>query len=348
MKKIFAVILLTCFSLLAKADTNTSPSVGDEQSENQEVLNSFEAQAIGFQSVNNDSFIRIIRHISTSPLSSSYWNAYRSNALLGIEQGNMIGDGPSAFIHLPPNTPITPGMISLSTDTFSSWMGQPSTNPDLHGNRIHIGLHIVQKNPFKPSQLKVTMKSSDAQNVFGFTADFSANNFGSSRIGIHYGLDGIKGTTDDVRYTAGTMNVSVNEFVYIGIANAFVAENAEDLKSIQQFVNDNHPLSITTTYTLGGMSQTDETFVWPTLISNPALEIARLTNFYVDWFNKRILFLLYGPARQYDITRSGTITKGDESLIFSISKQTDWDPLVILIPLPLPEEDISFFFARFR
>ena len=68
--------------------------------------------------------------------------------------------------------------------------------------------------------------SNDASNSLGYTGDLSSTDFSSgTRIGLSYGADGIKGTSDDVLYSNGAGSIPgsdtsfINELYYVGVGN---------------------------------------------------------------------------------------------------------------------------------
>ena len=158
---------------------------------------------------------------------SPSWTAYRDNALNAIENGiPAIGD--------PALTPAAYYRVTVLGDRdnivtgFPSWRGYADPGTAFGaafagelGNRITFGLHILGNGTkIKLSNLSRHMHSSDPDNTFGWTDNFSGASYSDKAIGIDYGPDGIKGTSDDVRITSGPATQAVDEIVYVGGGNA--------------------------------------------------------------------------------------------------------------------------------
>lgn len=167
---------------------------------------------------------------------SPSWNPYVGNALNALENGlSNVGDrdtDPTAYERLGGS--FTPGDMMVTS--FNSWRGQ--ANPPVPfdnelGNRLHFGLHAYGDGVvmLKLVDLTFSVDSSDGgdnvsgfggSGVLGFSGDFVGLDFNcSTRYGIHWGADRAKGGADDTQVCgAGSGEVLVDEFVYVGVGNA--------------------------------------------------------------------------------------------------------------------------------
>jgi|ERR1017187_3498120 hypothetical protein len=203
---------------------------------------------------------------------SPSWAGYEANALNSLENnlGN-IGSratDPTAYQIAGPF--VQPG--DLMVTTFNSWQGVagPLAAPFANelGNRLHFGLVASSATPFDLADVSFSISSSDPANSMGYVDDLSGCNFnGTSRIGVNWGPDGIKGTSDDIIYTAGNVgndHTLVNEIFYIGAGNALWpggddpnpgnpaggAQAAIDAST--SYIMGNAPFTVTGSYTILG------------------------------------------------------------------------------------------------
>jgi len=177
-------------------------------------------------------FAQVTLQVFPSSAPNSYgspsWAGYEANALNSLENnlGN-IGSratDPTAYEIAGPFVQPSDFMVT----TFNSWQGVagPLAAPFASelGNRMHFGLHASSATPFDLAEVTFSISSSDPANSLGYVDDLSGCNFnGTSRIGVNWGADGIKGTSDDIVYTAGNVgndHTLVNELFYIGAGNA--------------------------------------------------------------------------------------------------------------------------------
>jgi hypothetical protein len=173
--------------------------------------------------------INIYVYPSSAPnaYGSPSWAGYVTNALNALENnlatvGNRSTD-PTAYERAPAYVP--GGEIAVTT--FKSWRGLVEPNAPFHnelGNRMHFGLHIVAADPnstFTLQQLTFELHSSDPWDSLIFQGDFVGWGYSATRKGIYWGLDGQKGTDDDMVYTSGNGDSPVHEIVYVGVGNAW-------------------------------------------------------------------------------------------------------------------------------
>jgi hypothetical protein len=216
------------------------------------------------------SFASISFEVFPSPAPNAFgspsWNpGYVQNALNALENGlSSVGDpatDPTAYYQVTQETDLQ----NIVTG-FPSWLGSadpgtvfgPAFANEL-GNRLHFGLHIVDTGgQFSLSELSFDMESSDPGDTFQFVGDFAgaSDAYSSTRIGINYGPDGVKGGGDDVLINSGPASQLINELVYVGVGNAVApggsctGTDQSTIDCIKAFYDSISPFSISTTYTL--------------------------------------------------------------------------------------------------
>jgi hypothetical protein len=242
------------------------------------------------------SFGAILTQVFPSPAPNAFgspsWNpGYVQNALNALENGlSSVGN--------PATTPTAYYQVTTEGDRdnivtgFPSWKG--FVNPGAMfgaafanelGNRLHFGVHILGNGTqFSLSELSFDMESTDAGDIFQFVGDFSTPSdvYSSTRVGINYGPDHIKGTADDVRISSGPATQVVDELVYVGVGNALAGgdvscpgSNQATMDCVKAFYDSISPFNITTTYTLrnanGGLLSTGSaTVLFPAAVPEPA------------------------------------------------------------------------------
>ena len=127
-------------------------------------------------------------------------------------------------------TSVNAGQIEVTS--FNSWEG--NANPtgafaNELGNRLHFGLVVVSTtDQFDLRDVSFDITSNDASNSSGYTGDLLEHRLPAParRIGLSYGADGIKGTSDDVLYSNGAGGIPgsdtslINVLYYVGVGNA--------------------------------------------------------------------------------------------------------------------------------
>jgi len=165
--------------------------------------------------------------IAPNVYGSPSWNTYVTNALTALQTGATTqgAAGASQYNAVTGGT-VSPGDVVVSG--FQSWRGvAPGPYAGELGNRLDFGLKILGNGEvFRLSWLVNNMNSSDAANLFNNDGGFSSYN--AYTVGRYYGDDKIRGTGDDVIYTAGGGNAWVNELLYVGVGNAIVADTGAD------------------------------------------------------------------------------------------------------------------------
>ncbi len=183
------------------------------------------ASAVPIGNLNVDIFPSSAPNVFGSPS----WAGYAADALFSIENGlGTTGDrslSPTAYEVL--GGTYAPGDIMVTS--FNSWRGAAGASAPFDGelgNRLHFGLHIygdggVGSTKFKLEDLEFAIISSDAELDFG--GDFIGFDFnGTTRYGIDWGADMVKGGGDDSIITgAGSGFILVDEMVYVGVGNAY-------------------------------------------------------------------------------------------------------------------------------
>lgn len=177
---------------------------------------------------------------------SPSWNAYAANALHSLEKGlGTTGDRnitPTAYEVLQDY--FDPGDVMVTS--FNSWRGvaNPAVPFDNElGNRIHFGLHAfgdggVDTTRFRLNDLTFAIDSSDG--LLGFSGDFVGLDFnGTTRYGIDWGADRVKGGGDDTIVTGpGSGMVPVDELVYVGVGNAYLPADIAEIADIVPYIYD--------------------------------------------------------------------------------------------------------------
>lgn len=205
---------------------------------------------------------------------SPSWSAYASNALNSLHNnlgniGNRATD-PTAYEVM--GSHFQPGDVMVSS--FKSWRGQ--TNPtgafaNEYGNRLHFGLHAYGDGvmQFTLEDLTFQIQSSDGPDALGFSGGFVGLSFnGTTRFGVNWGADRIRGTGDDVMYISGNGQTLIDELVYVGVGNAFWpqptgGQSDEDaIQDVEDYIFANQ-LAITGSYWIQGFAGSDTVRVIP-------------------------------------------------------------------------------------
>ncbi len=199
---------------------------------------------------------------------SPSWAGYAANALSSLENnsGN-IGSrttDPTAYEIAGPT--VQPGDFIVTS--FNSWMGVVGPlalpfNSEL-GNRMHFGLHAYGDGTslFRLEDLTFQIASSDVYlpdfplGGLGYTGNFIGLNYnGTTRFGVNWGPNRVKGGGDDIIYTSGNGLTLVDELVYVGVGNAFWANASPDpydMAGTIGYINDSAPFAITGSYSILG------------------------------------------------------------------------------------------------
>lgn len=211
---------------------------------------------------------------------SPSWIGYVSNALYALENGlSTYGDrstDPTGYEAAL--SQVDPWEIAVTS--FNSWRGD--VNPsgafaDELGNRMHFGLHAYGDGltQFTLEDLTFEVHGSDPGDTLVFTGDFIGYNYSSTRYGIYWGADRVKGGGDDTVYNSGNGKTLVDELVYVGVGNAWWpggddptpanpsggAQAAMD--EYYAWVAGEAPINVTGTYRILGSTGTDTVAVVP-------------------------------------------------------------------------------------
>ncbi len=224
--------------------------------------------------------IDVVASSAPNVFGSPSWGGYLANALNSLENGlGNIGDrntDPTAYEIA--GATVAPGDFMVSS--FNSWRGD--VNPtgafaNEYGNRMHFGLHAVGDGTtrFALENISFSLTSSDDANALGFAGNFVGLGYSSTRYGIDWGADRVKGGGDDIIYTSGNGSTLVDEIVYVGIGNAFwpgggdpdpsnpVGGAQAAMDDAIAYVLANAPFSITGTYSIFGDTGSDTVTVIP-------------------------------------------------------------------------------------
>lgn len=212
--------------------------------------------------------ISIIVTPSSAPnaFGSPSYAGYVSNAITGIRNGLATNGaaGPSQY------TTIT-GPIAVANNIvtgFPSWNGvaEPGApNASELGNRVLFGVDIIGSSAtalFSIDRLGFSAFSSDLGNSLGFSFAAGSYTYSNDYVGVLYGADGIRNTSDDIFITSGPANQFVNEIVGRGSGNAWAAYDSDTGATRQEKINNAAdgvwsqagftPISFQGKYTLGG------------------------------------------------------------------------------------------------
>lgn len=185
--------------------------------------------------------IDVLPSLAPNGYGSPNFDPYVGNAMNALENGlSAIGNpatDPDAYFQVS-TMPLAWNMVT----SFNSWRGlaNPGTNfgaafAGEYGNRLHFGLHIVSEgygNRFALDSLTFDMNSSDPGNELDFDGDFIGYAYTPRRIGIDYGADGLKGTSDDLMYNNNEAGTNlVNELMYVGVGNAWWPDDLNNNQS---------------------------------------------------------------------------------------------------------------------
>lgn len=200
---------------------------------------------------------------------SPNWSAYLANANNSLENstGTSIGNrnvDPTAYEAFADGQTIDPGDIMVSS--FSSWRGTAGVAAPFdneNGNRVHFGVHITGDgsltDQFRGADVSGEITSSDA-NALGFASAVTTGTYTGTRIGVDWGADRAKGGGDDTYYTSGPDTQLIDEFIYVGLGNAYDASfetgpsDQEKIDQVIASIQSDYPILVT-----GGYSVTDPT-----------------------------------------------------------------------------------------
>jgi hypothetical protein len=216
--------------------------------------------------------LQVVPSSAPNASGSPSWVGYAGNALNSLE--NNLGNvgsratDPTAYEIAGPIVQPSDFLVT----SFNSWQGVagPLAAPFAgeSGNRLHFGLHAYGATQFDLADVTFSISSSDPANSLSYVDDLSGCNFnGISRIGVSWGADGIKGTSDDIVYTAGNVgndHTMVNELFYVGAGNAFwpggddpnpsnpAGGKQAAIDDSTNYILENAPFAITGSYSILG------------------------------------------------------------------------------------------------
>ena len=251
--------------------------------------------------VQGDIVMEVVASPAPNFFGSPSWSGYLSNAMNSLENGlGEIGDrttDPTAYETFEENEAVS--VWELIVSSFGSWRGVagPSAPFDNEfGNRVHFGLHVVGDGTmkFRMADIDFEVTSGDG-NSLGFVGDFSASDYSGTRVGIDYGFNMVKGGGDDTIITSGSGTQFVDEFIYVGVGNAYDASGEagpSDQEKLDQVVASVLPFAtfdVTGKYTLndslgGFLAEGSTTFQ---VVPEPASGIALMMLGFVGMLRRR-------------------------------------------------------------
>ena len=219
---------------------------------------------------------------------SPSWANYLGNAMASLEDDlGDVGDreiAPTAYEIFEEGQFVSANELIVSG--FASWRGVADPAAPFNaenGNRLHFGLHLTGDGTeqFRMEDLEFQITSEDG-GVLNSAGNFAGSNYSSSRVGIDYGADRMKGGGDDTVITSGAATQFIDEFVYVGVGNAYDATNAtgatnqEKLDNTFQQIRTTSLFNVTGAYTLfdtgGNELASGSTFI--TVVPEPSSGLA--------------------------------------------------------------------------
>jgi hypothetical protein len=152
----------------------------------------------------------------------------------------------------------------LIASNYPSWKGvnqPPAPFSNERGNRLYFPVHILGKGQkVRLANLSIQITSGDSMEVFNYEGSFSASAYNKHRVGIDYGPDGKRDTSDDVIYNNNQPGgIAVDEIIYTGLGIAVHANDArvavnkrenELTKLMTSLMGAHTSYELTATYTL--------------------------------------------------------------------------------------------------
>mgnify|MGYP006908203933 CR=1 FL=1 len=228
MKRI--LVVLAIFALVTSGTAFAQYSVTSEFGGGELVLTPEEVRDEAINQTGGRSFEDITIGVLMSPapnvFGSPSWTLYTERTLLALQtEMSAIGDmstDPAAYRQLADR--FQPGDIMVTS--FNSWRGQadpPEPFDAELGNRLHCGLAAEGDGTVQFTLADVYFSMASSDHILDYAGSLAGTTFnGTTRIGLDYGPDRIKGTVDDIYYTSGEDDATpVDAFYYVGIGNAF-------------------------------------------------------------------------------------------------------------------------------
>lgn len=200
-------------------------------------LGTFMSAASGVRAVDPIS-MRVFPAYAPKGPQSPNWMEYVETAIDALEveapfAGGDFFTNPAAYQVV--TDPVLPTQMMYTN--YNSWLGMADPSPAfaaLHpelqnefGNRIHFGLHIETDGSVQIAldDLRWALDSNDETDYFDQEGSFAGASYSTSRVGINYGPDGVKGGVDDIYYKNGEPGtLPVNELIYVGVGDGFFSE----------------------------------------------------------------------------------------------------------------------------
>ena len=191
-------------------------------------------------------------------LGSPSWSGYAVNALNSLE--NELGDigdrelDPTAYEIFHDGELVFPAELIVTG--FNSWRGEADPAAPFaseKGNRLHFGLHIVGDGTEQFRMEDITYEvTSDDGGALDFSGSLAGSSYSTVRVGIDYGADRVKGGGDDTLITSGSSLQFVDEFMYVGVGNAYDATNADGATNQEKIDNAINSIGASSLFNIHG------------------------------------------------------------------------------------------------
>jgi hypothetical protein len=190
--------------------------------------------------------------------SPSYAN-WQANAVLAMQSAGASTGTPGTPTYFTTTTSVTSAEAIVTG--FPSWLGQ--ANPGAVygadfanelGNRMHFPVWIDGNgSQFSISEMGFAGVSTDPFAALNWANAPGSYNYNAGWVGLQYGLDGFKGTSDDVWITSGANTQMVDELFGRGSGNSFAAYCPGCTLAQQQAAIDEAAAYPGSAFTLTGM-----------------------------------------------------------------------------------------------
>jgi hypothetical protein len=191
---------------------------------------------------------------------SPNYSGYVGNAIYALENGLASYGDPSSPSYYT-QAPAVMSVLNNIVTGFSSWNGVANPSGAYAselGNRLLFGLDVRGNGAeISIDQLSFVMSSTDG-NTLGYSFGLGSYGYSSQYVGWDYGVDGIRGTADDIFITSGAASQQVDEIVSRGSGSAWAVYEGNYPGTLQDGINQaaanlgSSPIDFTGTYTLGG------------------------------------------------------------------------------------------------
>jgi hypothetical protein len=160
----------------------------------------------------------------------------------------------------------------IAVTSFNSWRGvvsPPAPFANEYGNRMHFGLHAYRTTgpKFRLEDLTFALHCTDPWDSLVYVGGFVGLGYnGTTRYGIDWGDNGVKGGGDDTVYTSGNGTTLVDEIVYVGVGNAWWPSGSTpqaDMDDYYAWLAIMGPIDATCSYSILGNTGSDTVTILP-------------------------------------------------------------------------------------